>query len=333
MSHAMSQRPLVSIVCPAYEEEAVLPAFHSALNEALECLQNQFRFEILYIDDGSRDRTFETLRDIAEFDARVRVYSLSRNFGHQAALTAGLDHAAGEAIVTLDSDLQHPPSLIPQMIEAWRRGYDVVQSIRADEPTTGWWKQKASAVFYRAMRRWTDLDVRPAGADFRLLSRRALDGLRSMRESHRYLRGMVQWMGFRVAEAPFRPDPRRAGASKYTWSKMVRLAMDGMCSFSRAPLRLSVAAGITATTLSLLASFVLTLARARDWPLAAVVTAGHLVVLALFATVGVLGEYVGRVYEECKHRPPYLIQDAFPLSALESTPVGGPTHSSFRSAA
>lgn len=333
MSNAMPIRPLVSIVCPAYEEEAVLPIFHSALSDAIEGLRDQYRFEIVYVDDGSRDRTFETLRDIAEFDARVRVFSLSRNFGHQAALTAGLDHAAGDAIITLDSDMQHPPSLIPQMIASWRRGFDVVQTIRADEPEAGWWKTATSKLFYRLMRRWTDLDVRPAGADFRLLSRRALEGLRSMRESHRYLRGMVQWMGFRVAEAPFTPDARRAGASKYTWAKMVRLALDGLSSFSRAPLRLSVAAGIAATTLSLVASLVLTASRIHDWPVAAVVTAGHLVVLALFASVGVLGEYVGRVYEECKHRPPYLIQDAFPLSALESTPVSGPAASTRRSAA
>lgn len=329
----MPLRPLVSIVCPAFEEEAVLPEFHCALSDALNGLLDQFRFEIVYVDDGSRDRTYETLRDIAEFDQRVRVFSLSRNFGHQAALTAGLDHAAGEAIVTLDSDLQHPPSLIPQLIAQWRRGFDVVQTIRAGEPAAGWWKRTTSAAFYRLLRRWTDLDVRPAGADFRLLSRRALDGLCSMRESHRYLRGMIQWMGFRVAEVPFAPDPRRAGVSKYTWAKMVRLALDGLCSFSRAPLRLAVAAGIAATSFSLLASLVLLVVRMRDWPVAAVVTAGHLVLLALFATVGVLGEYVGRVYEECKHRPPYLIQDAFPLSAFESTPADGPARSVQRPAA
>lgn len=316
-------RPLVSIVCPAYEEEAVLPAFHSALSDALEPILDQYQFEIVYVDDGSRDRTFDTLRDIAEFDQRVRALSLSRNFGHQAALTAGLDHATGDAIVTLDCDLQHPPSLVPQLIALWRRGYDVVQTIRAAEPRLGWWKRTTSAQFYRLMRRWTEIDVRPAAADFRLLSRRALDGLRSMRESHRYLRGMVQWMGFRVAEVPFAPEPRRVGTSKYSFVKMVRLAMDGLCSFSRAPLRLTIAAGMTAASLSLAASLILTVIRLGDWPVAAVVAAGHLVVMALFASVGVLGEYVGRVYEECKHRPAYLIQDAFPPSALESTPVDG----------
>jgi glycosyltransferase involved in cell wall biosynthesis len=214
--------PLLSIVCPAYQEEEVLPLFHAALTETLEPLSWRFRFEIVYVDDGSRDRTLAIIRRIAGEDCRVRYLSLSRNFGHQAALTAGMEHARGAAVVTLDADLQHPPVLIPDLITRWQEGFDIVLTIRADDPRLGWFKRTSSALFYRLLRHWSDTDVRAAASDFRLLSRPALDALRAMPEVHRYLRGMVQWLGFAVAEVPFQPDPRRAGISKYTLRRPAR---------------------------------------------------------------------------------------------------------------
>jgi polyisoprenyl-phosphate glycosyltransferase len=310
---AMSdERPLLSVVCPAYEEQEVLPIFHAALAAALEPLTDRYRFEILYVDDGSRDGTLAVTKELAARDARVRYLSLSRNFGHQAALTAGLEHARGDAVVSLDSDLQHPPGLIPTLVQKWQEGHDIILTIRADDPRLGWFKRVSSTVFYRLLRRWSNLEVRAAASDFRLLSRRALDELLRLRESHRYLRGMVQWLGFAVAEVPFQPDERRAGVSKYTLRRMVRLAVDGLLSFSRVPLRLAVGAGLGVTSLSLVTSLGLALVRRADPVVTAVTAAVHLVGLCVLASLGVVGAYVARIYEECKGRPIYVLKDASP---------------------
>jgi dolichol-phosphate mannosyltransferase len=309
------QRPLLSIVCPAYQEEDVLPDFHRALADALAPLAADYRVEILYVDDGSRDRTLDVLRALATMDGRVRYLSLSRNFGHQAALTAGMEHARGDAVVTLDTDLQHPPSLIPTLVAHWRDGHDVVLTLRADDRRLGLFKRVTSGGFYRLLRRWSDVDVRTAASDFRLLSRKAVDGLLELHESHRYLRGMVQWLGFRIAEVPFKPDARRCGVSKYTLGKMLRLAADGLFSFSRVPLRLSVGLGFGVTAASQLLCVAALLLRGGpiDWLLLCLVGAVHGVGVCLLAAVGVLGEYVGRIYEECKRRPIYVLKDASPF--------------------
>lgn len=301
-------RPLVSIVSPAFEEEQVLPAFHAALVEALRPIQSRFAIEIIYADDGSRDGTFNVIRSLAQADDRVRGLSLSRNFGHQAALTAGLEHARGDAVVMLDSDMQHPPTLIPQLIEHWQAGHDVVQTIRADDVRLSWLKRATSTAFYKLLGRFSDLEVRPAAADFRLLSRRALDSLLKMDESHRYLRGMVQWLGYRDVEVPFVPRARGAGVSKYTLRKMVRLAFDGLYSFSRAPIRLATTAGIVATGVSLVASLGWAFSGGHSiWSIGAIVAA-HAVGLAAFACFGAVGEYLGRIYEQSKRRPNYVLK-------------------------
>jgi polyisoprenyl-phosphate glycosyltransferase len=332
-------RLLLSIVCPAYQEEDVLPAFHRALADALAPLVADYRIEILYVDDGSRDRTLDVLRALTTTDGRVRYLSLSRNFGHQAALTAGIEHARGDAVVTLDTDLQHPPALIPTLVARWREGYDVVLTLRADDRRLGLFKRLTSGGFYRLLRRWSDVDVRAAASDFRLLSRKALEGLLALHESHRYLRGMVQWLGFRVTEVPFRPDARRAGASKYTLSKMVHLAADGLFSFSRVPLRLSVGLGLGVTGVSLLLCLAAVFSRGGpiDLLLVCLVGAVHAVGASLLTAIGVLGEYVGRIYEESKRRPIYLLKDASPFPredaaddrrAATRAPLGPPDRAS-----
>jgi len=334
------ERQLLSIVCPAYEEEDVLPDFHRALSDALAPLANDYRIEILYVDDGSRDRTLDVLRAVATMDGRVRYLSLSRNFGHQAALTAGIEHARGDAVVTLDTDLQHPPALIPTLVARWREGHDVVLTLRADDRRLGHFKRITSGAFYRLLRRWSDVDVRSAASDFRLLSRKAVDGLLALRESHRYLRGMVQWLGFRVAEVPFRPDARRAGTSKYTVGKMARLAADGLCSFSRAPLRLSVLLGLGLTAASLLLSLAVALTRSGpvDSLLVCLIGGVHVVGACLLVSLGVLGEYVGRIYEECKRRPIYVLKDASPFPCNHAAddrpaPIVGPAGQDDRASA
>jgi dolichol-phosphate mannosyltransferase len=304
--------PLVSIVCPAFQEELVLPIFHAQLSAALQPLERQFRFEIIFVDDGSGDRTLEVLRSLAEQDARVSFLSLSRNFGHQAALTAGLEHARGDAVISMDADLQHPPALLAELLQHWRDGYDVVITLRKEDPRLSLFKRFTSKAFYKVMHSLSDTEIRDAASDFRLLSRKALGALLQLKEQHRFVRGMVQWLGFRVKEVAFMPDERRAGQSKYTFKRMLRLAMDGLFSFSRAPLRLPiwlagvfglVAAGhgITALTGWLFG------ADASWHYLAASVHAG---IASVLGSVGVVGEYVGRMHEQVKQRPVYLLKES-----------------------
>jgi glycosyltransferase involved in cell wall biosynthesis len=308
---------MLSVVCPAYQEEEVLPHFHRELAAALASLEAEHMIEILYVDDGSRDGTLEVLRRIVAEDRRVRYLSLSRNFGHQAALTAGLEHARGDVVVTLDSDLQHPPELIPVLLEKWRQGFDVVLTIREDDPRLGWFKRGTSCWFYRVMGWLSDTDVRLAAADYRLMSRKAVDALLELRETHRFLRGMVQWLGFRVAEVRFQPALRRAGVSKYTFRRMANLACDGLLSFSRVPLRVPfflgfacVAAGLLLATGNL-ARAAMTgrgLGAGWVWVAASVQVVGGCILGAL----GMIGEYVGRIYEQVKGRPIYLLKEESP---------------------
>jgi polyisoprenyl-phosphate glycosyltransferase len=302
--------PLLSIVCPAFEEEEVLPLFHAALHDALAPLAGRYRLEILYVDDGSRDGTLAVLRGMAARDTRVRYLSLARNFGQQAALTAGLEHARGDAVITLDSDLQHPPTLIPALVAKWRDGHDVVLTVRADDPRLGWFKRTSSTLFHRLLRSWSDLDLRITACDYRLLSRKAVTALLRLHESHRFLRGMIHWLGFDTAEVPFQPDLRRAGVTKYSLGRMTRLAFDGLLSFSRVPLRLAVTSGLCLTALSFAVTLALALARGAEPIIVSLAVGVHLIGLCVIATLGVLGAYVVRIYEQSKDRPLYVLKDA-----------------------
>jgi dolichol-phosphate mannosyltransferase len=307
----------VSIVCPAYEEEEVLPRFHAALRTALAPLEGYYEFEILYVDDGSRDRTLEVLHEMARQDPRVRFLSFSRNFGHQAALTAGLEHATGDAVISMDSDLQHPPELIPVLLEKWRQGHDVVVTLRQDDPRLGLVKRLTSRLFYGVMRWLSDTEVRVSASDFRLLSRKALDALLQLRESHRFLRGLVSWLGFPTATVPFAPATRAGGVSKYTLRKMLNFAVDGMLSFSRLPLRLALLLGAASLALAGIAALwslgeAILSETPVDWGLRLVLLAVLGVGGCTLACLGIVGEYVGRVYEQVKGRPLYLLKDASP---------------------
>ncbi|MBM4071811.1 MAG: glycosyltransferase family 2 protein [Planctomycetes bacterium] len=316
-----SSRPRVSVVCPAFEEEACLPHFHAALAAVLDSLAHAYDAEIIYVDDGSRDRTLDVVKSLARQDSRVRFLSFSRNFGQQAALSAGLEVAGGDAIITMDSDLQHPPELIPQLLEQWRDGHDVVLTIRADDKRLGLGKRLTSKLFYSVMRRLSETDVRPARSDYRLLSRKVAGVLARMNERQRFLRGLVQWLGFSVAEVPFHPNSRKAGASKYSFRSLLRLAGDGIFSFSAIPLRLPYYLGAACFGVGLLAT-VMVLARclwSGDWTIGigwAVLVAMHLIGGCLLVALGVLGEYVGRIYEQVKQRPLYVLKDQSPEFAL-----------------
>lgn len=309
-----ASRPRLSVVCPAYQEEEVLPIFHAELSRALAPLAAEFSTEIVYVDDGSTDGTLLALRRLAAADRRVRYLSFSRNFGHQAAVTAGLEHASGDIVVSLDTDLQHPPALIPVLIDEWRKGHDLVLTEREYPPATGWFKRVSSAWFYRVMGRLSTVPVKPAASDFRLMSRPAVDALLRMRESHRFLRGMVGWLGFKVASVPFRAAERAAGHSRFTFRSLMRLASDGLLSFSSTPLRLPLYAGMALLALAALHALVVpacALLGADVGPWVIQMTAGLTLWLngLVLTSVGVLGEYLGRVYEQVKQRPLYVLKE------------------------
>ncbi|MBI1833181.1 MAG: glycosyltransferase family 2 protein [Planctomycetes bacterium] len=322
--------PLVSIVCPAFQEEQVLPIFHERLQLALKALEHRFRFEIIYVDDGSSDRTLDVLRQIAKLDPTVSYLSLSRNFGHQAALTAGLEHARGDAVISMDADLQHPPAVLEELLNHWQDGYDVVITIRAEDARLPWLKRITSSAFYWLMQQISETEIRMSASDFRLLSRKALQALLQLKEQHRFVRGMVQWLGFRVKEVPFQPDERQAGVSKYTLQRMLRLAGDGLFSFSRAPLRLPLYLSGVFFGLGALHALLAGL----SWLQSSGTTAWHYLFLVIhlglgcvLGSLGVLGEYIGRVHDQVKERPIYLLKEC------EMRPIAAASPSERREAA
>jgi polyisoprenyl-phosphate glycosyltransferase len=317
-----TKKPLISVVSPVYEEEAVLPRFHQVLGEVLDGLADEYDAEIILVDDGSRDGTLPLLRRMAAADPRVRFFSFSRNFGHQAAITAGLENARGDAVVTLDSDLQHPPSLIPALVQKWREGYDVVATVREDNRAVGAWKRLTSRVFFRLMRLLSEEEVREAASDYQLLSRKAVQALLLMQETHRFLRGMVNWLGFPTATVPFRVAEREAGESKFTFRRLTAFATDALLSFSKIPLRLPFFLGVAVGFIGLLyAVYGLVRALVVGEPLEpgwfTVLATLHLIGGSILCSVSLVGEYVGRIYEQVKGRPLYLLKESSPETHAE----------------
>jgi dolichol-phosphate mannosyltransferase len=310
----------LSIVCPAYEEEEVLPRFHAELCAVLTTLRRDYDAEIIYVDDGSRDSTLAILRALAAADPRVRYLSLSRNFGHQAALTAGLEHATGDVVVSMDSDLQHPPELLPALLEKWKEGYEVVLTIREDDPRLGRFKRLTSRVFYQVMRVLSDTEVRMSASDFRLMSAKAVGALLQLPETHRFLRGMVNWVGFPTTALSFQPASRGGGVSKYTLRRMANFAIDALFSFSKAPLRLSLVLGAAVLGLGLFfAVFALgeaLLFTTEDAGWHTVLVAVLVLSGCILCSLGLVGEYVGRVYDQVKARPLYLLKETSPARGL-----------------
>jgi polyisoprenyl-phosphate glycosyltransferase len=311
-----SKPPSVAVVVPLFNEQAALPLFHPRLLAVLQALPNPFT--ITYVDDGSDDETPRILQALAASDPRVQVVYLSRNFGHQAALTAGLDHAQGEVVITLDGDGQHPPDLIPEMLRLHATGYEIIQTQRLDTTSTSAFKRWTAGVFYTLINRIGDTRIQPGAADFRLLSREAAHGLRAMPERHRFLRGMVSWMGFRAIILPYTPPDRVAGQSKYSLRKMVRLALDATFSFSLAPLWIGLSVGMLFFVLACIeAAYVLSFwvrgeasALAPGWSslmFMLLIVGGVLTTL-----LGFIGIYVGYIFQETKHRPLYLVRPGPP---------------------
>ncbi|MCL4559679.1 MAG: glycosyltransferase family 2 protein [Chloroflexi bacterium] len=319
----MRELHTLDVVIPIYNEEDALPLFHRQLCQAIDCLDCAVR--LYYVDDGSSDRTPQVLEEIAASDARVTTVQLSRNFGHQAALTAGLDLAQGEAVITLDGDGQHPPEMISQMLDLYRDGYDVVLTQRLDAQQPSLFKRLTSGIFYRVLNRIGDTRLVPGAADFRLMSRQVVAALYEMREYHRFLRGMVAWMGYPTVILPYQAPARLGGKSKYSLAKMVRLAMDATFSFSLVPLQIGIIVGLLFYLLAgLEAIYVLSLwllgqksVLAPGWSslmFMILIVGGTLTTLLSF-----IGIYVGYIFQQSKGRPIYLARKIHPAKPETAT--------------
>ena len=309
----IKSRITIGIVVPVYNEQEVIKQFHLKLTDVIDNLHYDFR--IYYINDGSTDDTCDRLAKIAEEDSRVTVVELSRNFGHQAALTAGLDLAEGDAVITMDGDGQHPPDRIPEMLQLFESSYEIVLMQRMEDRQPSIFKRWTSSLFYRALNWISDTKIVPGAADFRLLSRTVVDSLKDMREYHRFLRGMVAWTGFRTVILPYSPPDRIAGVSKYSRKKMLGLAQDAAFSFSLVPLKVGISLGAFFLFLALLEMiYVLSLwVGGKQDQLAPGWSSLMFVVLIvgafLMIIMGFIGIYIGYIFQEVKGRPIYLIQD------------------------
>ncbi|MGH9677586.1 MAG: glycosyltransferase family 2 protein [Candidatus Acidiferrum sp.] len=332
---ARPEPSLLSLVIPLYNEQEVVPLLRERLDRFLIALSCPV--EVILVNDGSTDQTLDLLLDWAARDRRVQVLGLARNFGHQIAATAGLDHAAGDAVVLMDADLQDPPEVVSRMVERYRQGYDVVYGQRTSRAGETRFKLITAWAFYRIMRAFVHKDLPSDAGDFRLLSRRCLDGLKSMREVHRFLRGMVAWVGFAQIGVPYERPARAAGTTKYPLDKMLRLAWNAMVSFSPLPLRISFFLGSALAVsgagwaLYAIARHVLVGDTVPGWTSQVVITC--LSAACILVSNGILGEYVGRIFEEIKGRPLYLVATRTQVaSTARLAPTPSNNHTKWRAA-
>lgn len=303
-----SQQPELSVVVPAFNEEANVETMHRRLVAALDDVVESL--EILFIDDGSSDATWSRVRDLAAADGRVRGIRFARNFGHQAALTAGVDAASGRAVVIIDGDLQDPPEVIPEMVARWREGFEVVYGQREEREGETWFKLATAALFYRILRGITNVDIPVDTGDFRLMGPRAVSAFRALPERNRFIRGLVSWIGFPQTAVRYRRQARSQGATKFPVRKMLRFALDGITSFSYFPLRLATWTGFAVSVFAFLYILVVLVLKAVgiSWLgytslMASILFLGGVQLLM----IGIMGEYLGRIFDEVKRRPLYLV--------------------------
>jgi dolichol-phosphate mannosyltransferase len=302
---------LVSIVIPCFDESAVIETTADALLRFCES-QPRHEFELVFVDDGSRDDTAARLAERAAHDPRVKLIRLSRNFGHQAAVTAGMDAATGDAVAVIDADLQDPPSALGEMIAAWERGHDVAYGVRTSRAGESRFKTFTAAAFYRCLHRVSQVDIPVDAGDFRLMDRAVVEVLKGMPERHRFLRGLVSWVGFDQVPVPYARAARAAGTSKYPLRKMLAFASDGIVSFSTAPLRVAMQLGLLSSAVALagivyaLCVRLFTAQWVQGW--AAIFIAVLFVGGVQLVCLGIIGSYVGRIYEESKRRPLYVVR-------------------------
>jgi len=302
---------LISVVVPIFNEGATIPELHRRLSAAMAALPEAY--ELVYVNDGSRDSSGQQLRDLVAADSHARLIDFSRNFGHQIATPGGWHQARGDAVVVIDADLQDPPELIPELVAKWRDGYDVVYAVRERREGDSLFKRATAAMFYRLIARITNVEIPVDTGDFRLMSRRAIEGLKQIRERNRFVRGLVAWLGYRQTGVSFVRHERFAGETKYPLKKMMRFAFDGITSFSFLPLQLAMYLGFVVSFVSFLG--VLYVVYLRLFTHETILGWASLMTAILFLggvqliTLGIIGEYVGRIYDEAKGRPLYLTQD------------------------
>lgn len=319
------KKKLVCIITPVFNEQSVLPFFFERMSLVMDGLAGRYDFKVIFIDDGSRDKSWQMIRECSQKDGRFSGIRLSRNFGHQAALTCGYEIAPGDALISIDSDLQDPPEVIPEMVRRWEEGNQVVLAVRKKREGETRFKLWTARMYYRLISKMSETDAPEASGDFRLLDRAAVDALKGITETHRYIRGLVGWLGFQRSVVEYDRAPRQAGSTKYSLVKMVRLAMDGLISLSFWPLR---AAYLTAFVLMvpfllyLVYNFILhyffKVAMVPGWSslILAVILFGAFNLLML----GILGEYTGRIYTEVKRRPIFLVQECCGQDVLATPP-------------
>jgi len=308
----MSQKPVISIIAPIYNEVNNIPELYRRIREVLDPTNETW--ELLMVDDGSTDGSTDLIREYHDRDSRVVPIIFARNFGHQIAVTAGLDFSRGDAVVIIDADLQDPPEVILDMVAKWREGFEVVYAIRIEREGETWFKEFTASLFYRLIYRITDVDIPLDTGDFRLLDRKVVNVLRQMRERHRFLRGMSVWVGFRQTGVEYKRAARFSGETKYPLKKMVKFATDAITSFSYFPLQMAMYIGFAAAGLSILAIPVVVAMRlignqaffGQASTLIAVLFLGGVQLISL----GILGEYIGRLYDEAKGRPLYIVSEA-----------------------
>ena len=302
---------IITIMIPAYNEEAVIDKLYNRLSRLAE-KNTKYNFEFLFINDGSRDKTLEMIKEYSRKDSRISYVNLSRNFGKEVAMLAGFDHAKGDATVVIDADLQDPPELIPQMLEYWEEGYDDVYAKRLSREGESWLKKTTSTIFYRILQKSTRVPIQVDTGDFRLLDKRCIEALRQLRESQRYTKGMFSWIGFKKKEITYNRDPRAAGETKWNYGKLINFAIDGITSFTTTPLRFSSYGGLLISLVAFIAILIIvlkTLIFGDD-------VAGYpsLMAVVLFLggvqliSIGIIGEYVGRIFNETKNRPVYFVE-------------------------
>ncbi len=306
------EKILCSVIVPMYNEEEVIPETYRRLTKVMDDINESY--EIIFINDGSRDNTKAMLSELCKTDKRVKMIDFARNFGHQIAITAGMDYAAGDCMVIIDGDLQDPPELIPDMIEIWRSGFDVVYGKRKSRQGETFFKKFTAKIFYRLLGKLTDVDIPVDTGDFRLIDRKVCEALKQLPERSRYVRGLMSWVGFKQTAIEFERSERFAGETKYPLKKMLKLAMDGIMSFSYKPLRIASYLG---TFLSL-ASFlylIFVLLQKLIFPESAQSGWASIIAVSLFFNgiillmLGIIGEYIGRIYDEAKGRPLYIISE------------------------
>lgn len=310
MSGAVSNKdPFISVVVPCFNEAGNIEALYVQLSPVLSTFP---QYELLFVDDGSSDETVQAINALRANDANIRLLQLSRNFGHQAALKAGLDHSIGNCVISLDADLQHPPSLIPALVKKWQEGFEVVFTQREEDPNLSWMKRTTSRFFYRIAQKLSSVKIHPGSADFRLLDREVVNVLKDLDESYLFLRGLVSWVGFKQTSVSYKANDRFAGKTNYTYRKMFSLALSGITSFSIRPLQLSIFLGLIIASLAgiygiyVVYIFAFTDQAVTGW---ASTTASVLFIGGVqLVMLGILGEYVGKGFMEGKRRPTYIVR-------------------------